>query len=301
MFKKIKRYIRSPYYALGYDLIKNHPHLMSDKYYLSILWKMVMGYEIDWTHPRTFNEKLQWLKLYDRNPQYTILVDKLKVKQWISEKVGEQYVIPTLAVYDSVDQIDLDSLPDQFVLKCNHDSGGVVICRDKSTFDLDAAKRKLAASMNKNFYWEAREWPYKGVTPCVFAEEYLEETGNGGLVDYKFFCFNGEPDCVMVCIDRHIKLPKFYFFDKNWNLKRLNIRGKEAPEGFSLPKPPMLEKMFELAQVLSSGIPFVRVDFYNIGEDVRFGEMTFFPEGGFDSNILPEADVYFGGLINGIK
>ena len=297
MFGKVKRYIQDPYYALGYDLIKRCPHLMSDKLYLSVLWKMVMGYELDWEHPKTFNEKLQWLKLYDRNPLYTTLVDKYRVKQWVAEKIGEQYVIPTLAVYNSVDEIDLNKLPDKFVLKCNHDSGSVVICRDKATFDLGAAKQKLGDALKKNFYWEAREWPYKNVKRCVFAEKYIEEGEDGGLVDYKFFCFHGNPDCVMVCIDRHIKQPKFYFFDKNWNLKRLNIRGKEAPQGFSLPKPKMLEIMFELTSILSEGIPYVRVDFYDIGDDVRFGEMTFFPEGGFDFRILPEADLYFGELL----
>ena len=132
MFGKVKRYVQDPYFALGYDMIKKCPHLMSDKFYLSVLWKMIMGYELDWEHPKTFNEKLQWLKLHDRNPLYTTLVDKYRVKQWVADKIGEQYVIPTLAVYNSVDEIDLDELPDQFVLKCNHDSGSVVICRDKS-------------------------------------------------------------------------------------------------------------------------------------------------------------------------
>lgn len=294
MLKKIRRYLASPYDALGDDMVKKCPHLMSDKFYLSVVWKKVMGYDLDWEHPKTFNEKLQWLKLHDRNPLYTTLVDKYRVKQWVADMIGEQFVIPTLAVYHSVDEIELEKLPERFVLKCNHDSGSVVICRDKSTFDLDAAKIKLATAMKKNFYWEAREWPYKHVKRCVFAEKYMEEDEDGGLVDYKFFCFNGVPDCVMVCIDRHKKQPKFYFFDKNWELKRLNIRGKEAPEGFSLPKPPMLDKMFELAGVLSKGIPYVRADFYDIGGDVRFGEMTFFPEGGFDFRILPEADLYFG-------
>lgn len=297
MFKKVQRYIRDPYRALGCDLIKSHPHWMSDKFYLSTLWEMKMGYPIDWKHPKTFNEKLQWLKLYNRNPLYTTLVDKVLVKKWVAEKIGEKYIIPTLAIYESVDEIKPDTLPDQFVLKCNHDSGSVVICRDKESFDLTAAKNKLRAAMEKSFYWEAREWPYKNVKPSVFAEEYIQDSDKGGVTDYKFFCFSGTPDCVMVCIDRHLNEPKFYFFDRNWELKRLNYRGKNAPMGFSLPSPQMAEKMFELSEVLSEGIPFVRVDFYDVHGDIRFGEMTFFPEGGFDSNILPDADLYFGGLI----
>ena len=298
MFKKVKRYLQDPYYALGNDLIKKHPKWMSDKYYLSILWKMVMGYKIDWNNPKTFNEKLQWLKLNDRNPLYTILVDKYHVKQWVTERIGEQYVIPSLALYHSVNDIDLDRLPNQFVLKCNHDSGSVVICKDKASFDLTVAKRKLGEASGRNFYWEAREWPYKDVKPCIFAEQYVQDCEGGGLVDYKFFCFNGTPDCVMVCIDRHINQPKFYFFDKNWELKRLNYRGKNAPSDFSLPVPPKLGEMFELAAALSEGIPFVRVDFYDINGEVKFGEMTFFPEGGFDNRILPEADIYLGSLLN---
>ena len=297
MFKKIKRYIKDPYYALGHDMIKKCPKLMPDKYYLSVLWKIGMGNELDWKHPQPFNEKLQWLKLHDRNPLYTTLVDKYRVKQWVAETIGEQYVIPTLAVYKTVDEIDLDKLPDQFVLKCNHDSGSVVICRDKSIFDLEAAKKKLDKGLKHNFYWDTREWPYKNVKRCVIAEKYIQDFEDGGLVDYKFFCFDGMVDCVMVCLDRHIKQPKFYFFDKNWNLKRLNIRGKKAPDDFTIPMPEGLDKMFELASILSKGIPFVRVDLYDIAGDIRFGEMTFYPDGGLDSNILPETDLYFGSLM----
>lgn len=294
MFKKVIRYASNPYYALGYDLIKTNPHLMSDKFFLSVLWKMLMGYELDWKHPQTLNEKLQWLKLYDRNPLYTKLVDKYLVKQWVAEKIGEQYIIPTLAVYRSVDEIDLDKLPDQFVLKCNHDSGSVVICRDKGTFDIESAKEKLSVALKRNFYWEAREWPYKNVDRLVFAEKYIQEGPEGNLTDYKFFCFNGIPDCVMVCIDRHINQPKFYFFNQSWDLQRYNIRGREAPSDFSLPKPPIIDELFRLASILSDNIPFVRADFYGVSESAYFGELTFFPEGGFDRNILPTADYFWG-------
>ena len=148
--------MRDPYYALGNDMIKRCPKLMSDKFYISVLWKSVMGNELDWKNPKTFNEKLQWLKLYNRNPLYTTLVDKYRVKRWVAEKIGEQYVIPTFAVYNSANEINLDKLPDRFVLKCNHDSGSVLICKDKSTFDLYSAKQKLAAALKKNYYWEWR-------------------------------------------------------------------------------------------------------------------------------------------------
>ena len=295
MFKKIKRYLNNPYFALGNDMIKKCPRLMSDKFYLSVLWMSVMGYELDWKHPQTFNEKLQWLKLCNRSPLYTTLVDKYRVKQWVSEKIGEQYVIPTLAKYESVDEIELDKLPNQFVLKCNHDSGSVVICRDKESFDSTAAKRKLDACLKHDFYLDTREWPYKNVQRCIMAEQFLAPSpGSDDLPDYKFFCFNGNADCVMVCIDRLSSQTRFYFFDEKWNLMRLNGWGKKAPDGFTLPQPKNLDKMFELAAVLSQGISFVRVDFYNVDGDIRFGEMTLFPDGGLDYRILPEADEYFG-------
>lgn len=155
MFKKIKRYLADPYWALGCDLIKKHPNWMSDEFYIRTLWRMVMGYKLDLKNPKTFNEKLQWLKLYDHNPLYTTLVDKLRVKDWVAEKIGAQYVIPTLAVWESAEDIDISKLPDQFVLKCNHDSGSVVICKDKATFNFVAAKEKLGKALQHNFYWDA--------------------------------------------------------------------------------------------------------------------------------------------------
>ena len=297
MFRKIRRYFRDPYYSLGNDLIKKHPKWMSDKFYLSVLWKMEMGYEIDWKHPKTFNEKLQWLKLNNRVPLYTTLVDKFRVKQWVAERIGERHVIPTLACYDSVNDIDLVALPNQFVLKCNHDSGSVVICKDKASFDLEAAKKKLGEAMERNFYWEAREWPYKNVKPCIFAEKYLEDE-SGGLTDYKVSCFNGVPYKVMVCSDRYSsETTKFYSFDKDWTLLRHNKMGKAAPDGFSLPKPKNFDEMMAFSSLLSKDIPFVRVDFYEAEGVLFFGELTFFPEGGFDKAILKETDDLYGEMI----
>ena len=213
----------------------------------------------------------------------------------MADKIGEQYVIPTLAVYNSVDEIDLDKLPDRFVLKCNHDSGSVVICRDKAQFDLDKAKKKLDCCLKHDFYWDTREWPYKNVKRCILAEQFLDpEPISNDLVDYKFFCFDGLVDCVMMCLERHTRQTKFYFFDREWNLLRLNGWGKKAPAGFTLPQPKGMDNMFELASKLSEGMPFVRADFYNLDGDIRFGEMTFFPDGGLDNKLLPEADLYFG-------
>ena len=280
MFKKVIRYASDPYYALGYDMIKKCPKLMSDKFYLSVLWKMVMGYELDWKNPKTFNEKLQWLKLYDRNPLYTTLVDKYRVKQWVANKIGEQYVIPTLAVYNSADEIDLEQLPNQFVLKCNHDSGSVVICRDKSTFDFETAKKKLDKAMNNNFYWEAREWPYKDVIPMIIIEEFKEDFLHDSLVDYKFFCFDGVPRLMYLSegLDNH-QTARMSFFDMDFNLTNCR-RTDYKPLCYKPVKPLNFELMKYLAEQLSRGIPQIRVDFYEICGRVYFGELTFFTNGG---------------------
>lgn len=268
---------------------------MDDEKYLKRTYRAIMGKELNLKSLKTFNEKLQWLKLYDRNPMYTMMVDKLAVKDYISKKLGIEYIIPTLGVWDSFEEIDFNSLPRQFVLKCTHDSGGLVICREKSKLDIEAAKRKIQVSLKRNFYYPSREWPYKNVKPQIIAEKYMTDDENSdGFTDYKFFCFNGRVDCVMVCLERHTGDTKFYFFDSDWKLKRLNKRGKEAPENFTIPKPTCMDEMFRLAAILSEGIPFVRVDFYQSNGHIYFGELTFYPDGGFDSNYLLETDLYFG-------
>lgn len=284
MLKKIKRYLKDPYWALGSDLIKSHPNWMSDKFYICTLWRMVMGYKLNLSNPKTFNEKLQWLKLYNRNPLYTILVDKLLVKDWVADKIGSQYVVPTLAVYNSVDEINLENLPEQFVLKCNHDSGSVIICKDKSTFDLKAAKIKLSKALHQNFYKEAREWPYKNVSPKIFAEKYLcnnqMEKNNTEMTDYKFYCFHGESKFLYVSygLSDH----------SSAKIAFLNLDYTYAPfyrDDFSTfnvlpPKPKSFKTLIELSNILSKDIPFVRVDWYDVEGIPYFSEMTFYPGGG---------------------
>lgn len=273
---------------------------ISDKLFLEMLYYVEMGKKLDLNNPTTMNEKLQWLKLYNRNPLYVTVVDKLKVKDYIREKIGDEYIVKTLGVWETPDDIDFNILPGKFVLKTNHSGGntGVVICKDKNIFDFNSAKIKLEKSLKSDIYKNYREWPYKDVDKKIFAEELLEDKGGGELVDYKFYCFNGYVDSVMLCIDRQIGSPKFYFFDRDWNLRRYNKRGKEAPSDFTLPKPCNMDKMFEMASELSKGIPFVRVDLYNVNDKIYFGEMTFFPASGLDCNRLPETDLYFGNMIN---
>lgn len=271
---------------------------MEDVIFIKKSFKAFMGKELNLDNPQTFNEKLQWIKLYARKPEYTIMVDKYKVREYIAKELGEEYLIPLLGVWDSPKDIDFDTLPNRFVLKCNHNSGiGMFICTDKSKLDIPNVRRNLQKGMNQNYYLTGREWPYKDVPRKIIAEKYMEDNYSGGLTDYKFFCYDGYVDCVMVCTDRASGDTKFYFFDREWNLLRYNIRGKNAPEHFTLPKPNCVEQMFLIAGRLSKGIPFVRVDLYECDGRIYFGEMTFFPQSGLDPNLLPETDLYFGNLI----
>ena len=277
-------------------LLRRFSFLFSDKIYLKWNYYLIMNKKLDLKNPKTMNEKLNWLKLYHRDPLLTTLVDKIAVKSYVSNILGADVVCPLIHVWDSVEEIDLNQLPDSFVLKTNHSGGntGVVICKDKSTFDLSEAKRKLQESLDAKVYQRSREWPYKNVQRKVFAEEFLGDN----LIDYKFYCFNGYVDCVMLCLDRQLGPPKYYFFDKDWHLCRYNKRGKNAPADFTLPMPPNIEKLFHDASVLSKGFPFVRMDFYDVNGKIYFGEYTFYPSSGWDPNYLPETDLYFGSLID---
>ena len=293
--RKIKKVFHDPlyvYYKAKFVLGRRYPKMFSDKFFLEGVYYLTFNKRLNLKNPQTFNEKLQWLKLYNRRPEYTTMVDKYAAKEYVARIIGEEHIIPTLGVWDSFDEIDFDSLPDQFVLKTTHDNGRVVVCRDKSRLDKDKAREILTKSLNNDFYLQGREWPYKNVPRRIIAEKFLIE--EGGLTDYKFTCFDGEVDNVMGCYERSSGETKFYFFDKDWNLLRLNRRGKQAPEGFTMPKPKNVERMFEIASILSKGHPYVRVDMYNIDGHIYFGELTFFPDCGYDTNLLPETDKLFG-------
>ncbi len=269
--------------------------LFPERLYLRIRYYLEMGKGLDLNNPKTMNEKLQWLKLYNRKPEYTQMVDKVLAKDYVAKKVGEKYIIPTLGVWNHFNEIDFDKLPDQFVLKTNHSGGGdgVVICKDKSTFDKEKAEKKLEYSLRQDISKSLVEWPYRSIKRKILAEMYLGDNP----IDYKFYCFDGDADVVMMCTERETGHPKFYFFDKDWNLRRLNKRGKEAPEGFTLPKPEGMDEMFSIASKLSEGLPYARIDLYNIEGKIYFGEITFFPSSGFEVNRLYESDLYFGNKI----
>lgn len=269
-------------------------HRLPDKPYLELMYYAHFGKKLDWENPKTLNEKVQWLKLNDRNPEYGRMVDKYEAKQYVAEKIGEEYIIPTLGVWDDPDQIDFDALPDQFVLKTTHGCGGVVICEDKAAFNFTECKKILRDSLRRNYFLWGREWPYKLVKPRVIAEAYMVDQNLNELRDYKILCFYGEPENVMVCTGRAQGRVKYYFFDWDWHFLPLNHGDELLPETFTLEKPKNLDKMFQLAKKLSVGIPLVRVDFYEVNGQVYFGELTFYPDSGVDRDILPSTDRMFG-------
>lgn len=278
---RIGKLVKNPF--LAYDLAAGMglTRWVGDEVHLRLMYRANMGCWPDLESPKTFNEKLQWLKLHDRNPLYTTLVDKYRVKQWVSDRIGEQYVTKTYDVWDSVDEIDLSGLPDRFVLKTNHDCGGIAICGDRAAFDFGAAKKKLDAHLHTNYFWRTREWPYKNVKPCIFAEEYLEPNPvKNDLVDYKIMCFGGKARCAFTCEGRGEGDLRVDFFDLDWN--RLPFTRHYPNSDSPVPRPAGLERMIELSERLSQDIPFVRVDFYEVGSDLYFGEMTFYPGSGME-------------------
>lgn len=272
---------------------------MPDKLFIKFVGKSLMGSGFDIKNPKTYNEKLNWLKLYDRNPLYTILVDKYLVKDYVAGIIGREHIIPTLGVWENEEEIDFDKLPEKFVLKCNHNSGlGMCICVDKSKLNIDEVKAKLKLGLNENYYLKNREWPYKDVPRRIIAEKYMEGTKDNqqnGLNDYKFFCFNGVPRFLFVATDRQINETKFDFFDMEYN--HLDI--KNGHENASIPpsKPIKFEEMKRFATLLSKGIPHVRVDFYEVDGVVYFGELTFAHWGGFVKFDPNKWDFVFGEYI----
>ena len=265
-----------------------------DDVYLRHVYKAHFGKELDFDHPRTFNEKLQWLKLYDRNPLYTALVDKVEVKEHVARIIGNEYIIPTLGVWNNVDEIDFGALPDQFVLKCTHDSASVFICRDKKAFDVDGVRKKLEKAMRKNFFWGGREWPYKDVKPRILAEQYMEDSTTNELRDYKFFAFDGTVRALFIASDRQKpdEETKFDFFDMDFH--HLPFTNGHPNATHPIEPPQSFELMKELSAKLSKGIPHVRVDFYEVDGKVYFGELTFSHWSGFIPFDPEEWDYTFG-------
>lgn len=302
LLEKAKRVIKNPklvLQAVGQYGIYNW---MPDEAYLKFMYSLKMGKKLNLDNPQTFNEKLQWLKLHNRRSEYTMMVDKYAVREYIKEKLGEEYLIPLLGVWDDPDKIDFDKLPNQFVLKCNHNSGvGMCICKDKSKLDIETVRKKLKKGLKEDYYLHAREWPYKDVPRKIIAEKYMVDNSDSsrmGLIDYKFYCFNGQVEYLYVSqgLDNHVTA-KISFVTTNWEIAPFK---RSDYDSFKIlpPKPTMMNEMMEIANQLASGIPFIRVDLYEINGKIYFGELTFFPGGGFTALEPDEWDYTLGELID---
>ncbi|OWV21556.1 glycosyl transferase [Fibrobacter sp. UWB2] len=268
-----------------------------DSLWIRIQFRRKVGRWPNLKNPKTFNEKLQWLKLHDRNPLYTKLVDKYEVKSIVAKQIGEEYIIPTLGVWDKFDDIDFGKLPNQFVLKCTHDSGGLIVVKDKSTLDIAAARKKINACLKMNYYWTLREWPYKNVKPRIIAEKYMEDESGYELKDYKIFCFNGEPKALFIATDRGIHETKFDFFDVDLNHLPMKQHYPNNPD-IKIPDPAGIKKMFELAHVLTKDFKHCRADFYDINGKIYFGELTFSHFSGMQPMEPAEWDERFGSWLD---
>lgn len=270
---------------------------LPDEVYLKAVYRGYIGKKLNLNNPITFNEKIQWLKLHDHNPQYTMMVDKIEVKKYVASIIGDEYIIPTLGVWNRFEDIDFEVLPKQFVLKCSHDSGGLVICRDKARFDWERAKKTINCSLNKNFYWYGREWPYKNVRPRILAEKYMEDKATRELIDYKFFTFDGTARILFIATERAANTEtKFDFYDLGFN--HLPIINGHPNAVIPPKKPKNFEDMIKLSEKLSKDISHLRVDFYEVDGRVYFGELTLSHWSGFTPFCPDSWDTKLGEWIN---
>jgi hypothetical protein len=272
MNDKIVKIFTDPLWALGVIWRKVSPLVTNDVLFIKVEYLLAMKKKLNLNPPVTFNEKLQWLKLHCKEESYTQLVDKFEVKKIIADIVGEEYIIPTLGVWEHFDDIDFDKLPNKFVLKCTHDSGGVVICKDKSKFNKKTAQKKINKSLKKNYFYEHREYPYKNVKPRIIAEQFMVDESGTELKDYKIFCFNGIPKMLFIATDRPYDT-RFDFYDVKFN--HLPFKQGHPLASKIINKPKGFDEMVELATKLSKNIPHVRVDVYDINGKIYFGELTF--------------------------
>lgn len=292
--KKISYYITHPQHTFA-AVLSHFGSFLPDELYLKLQFRAQMGKKLNLENPKTFNEKLQWLKLHDRKPQYTIMVDKYLAKKYIADKIGEEYIIPTLGVWNSADDIDFGQLPEQFVLKCNHNSGGLVICTDKSKLNITKAKEKLSKALKKNFFPMGREWPYKDVQRKIIAEKFMVDESGTELKDYKIFCFNGKAEYVEVDFNRFVE-HKLNPYDFDWNPLNFCDTSKNDYTA-NIPKPKRLEEMKRIAEELSKDIPFLRVDFYSIFDKIYVGELTLYPGSGWIQFDPKSTDEKYGKLL----
>lgn len=269
-----------------------------DKMYLSLVYRLSLKKKMNWKSPQTYNEKIQWLKIYGRTDENRIMADKYLVKEYVSKKIGKEYVIPLLGVWDNENEIDFEKLPNRFVLKCNQNSGtGMVVCKDKSLLDIDKVKKGLRKGLKEDYYSISREYAYKDIPRKIIAEEYVEDNKTKELRDYKFFCFNGDPKIMFIASGRSKGEHNvtFDFYDMDFN--HLPFTNGHPNASFMIEKPDGFEEMKELSKKLSQGIPHVRVDFYEANGRIYFGEFTFSHWGGLKPFDPEEWDYKLGSWI----
>ena len=291
---KIIELIKNPLYLIVFLNNRNLLNI-SDEKYLKIRYRATFGKKLNLKNPQTFNEKLQWLKLYDRKPEYTKMVDKYEVKKYVEKLIGKEYIIPTLGIYNTWEEIKFEELPNEFVIKCTHDSGSVVICKNKDSFNKNKARKKIEKALKRNFYINGREWPYKNVKPRIIIEKYIEEMNSNSVKDYKLFVFNGKVKSSFIVTERDTGNPKFTFFDKD--KKFIDIKQCGAENDPSLEMPKQYDEMVKIAEKLAKATIQVRVDFYIINNKIYFGELTFFDSSGFGKFEPEEWDLKLGEML----
>lgn len=298
MKNKLLRFATDPGYRFLHYANRGKYNNLPDDVYLTRKFKAIMGYDLDLDSPKTFNEKIQWLKIHDQNPRYTKMVDKYDAKEYVGSVIGEEHIVETYGVWDRFDDIDFGSLPSSFVLKCTHDSGGLVICKDKDVLDINSAKEKIERCLKRNYYFYTREWPYKDVKPRIIAEKYIEMENGGGLIDYKFFCFNYEPKLLYISrgLDHHPTAQiSFYGMDGT----EMPYHRKDYKPYHNALLPSNFSEMKEISHKLAQdiGCPFVRIDLYSICNRVYFSEITFSPCSGMVPFEPAAADRDIGDLL----
>ncbi|MBO4825926.1 MAG: glycosyl transferase [Prevotella sp.] len=269
-----------------------------DKKYLSFNYRMKIGRKLNWNNPQAYTEKVQWLKLNDIVPEYTVMVDKYSVKDYIAQKIGPVYVIPTIGVWENAEDIDFSKLPEQFVLKCSHDSGGLLICKDKAKLNTEAVKKEFSKALKMRFYMEGREYQYKDVVPRVIAEQYIEQEDGGAPWDYKVLCFGGKAKLIEVHAGRYSDKHTQSFYDIDWKQTTISQGGEDTISKIPIPKPACFDEMIEKSEILAQGMRHVRVDWYIVKGQLLFGEITLYDGSGLEPFTKYEDDLLLGSWID---
>lgn len=292
LFNVTNKIIKKPslvfMYLDSFGLFKN----MDDEKYLKKIYKIRFDKELDLNNPKTFNEKLQWLKLFDRKDIYSDMVDKYEAKKFVANKIDDSIIIPTIGIYDKFDDLDFSKFPNQFVIKCTHDSGGPIIIKDKKSININDIRKKINKRLKYNYFYNCREWPYKNVKPRIIVEKYIKDELIDDLRDYKFMCFNGEPKYVYITVKSKNIFENYY--DMNFN--PVNIDHGFPKSNIEFKKPKNFNKMIEIARKLSKDVPFLRVDLHNNNGKILFGEMTFYDWAGLKP-YLDNSDDEFGKML----